>query len=138
MYHQLPKYLIKQYFFQVYIVAILAYTLYFWFGEACHQPRGFHDLTQGYFYGVFFNFPLWFMLYCICGMFATTLLKTYKVILQITLTIILILFVIPIVFKLGSEYWNSVIPFFSLANFIFCYAIFIHFRKKFNLEKEVN
>lgn len=134
MYNQFPQYLIRNYLFQACIVATLAYTLYFWFAIACNQPIGASNLTNGYFYGYFYHFPLWLLLYCFCGMFATALLKTYKLILYITLIIIIILFSIPIAFRLSSEYWDLVIPFFCIAIFLCSYTIFIHLRQKFNLK----
>lgn len=136
MHQQLLKFLIKHYFFQACIVATLAYTLYFWYAVACNIPIGASTLVEGYFYGYFFHFPPWLLLYLVCGIFSNALLKIYKRILRITLILIAVLFVIPIVFKLGLEYWDYTVPFLSLINFLFCYAIFIYFRKTFNFGNE--
>lgn len=135
---QLPRELIKLYFIQVLIVAILAYTFYFWFGEACNMPRGTSGLAQGYFYGLFFNFPLWLILYLICGIFSRALLKIYKPLFIGTLITIIIFFVKPLLFNPGTQYWYTVVHYFCVAVFLFCYTFFIFFREKYNFKKELN
>lgn len=129
MYYYLTRDILKNYFIQVFITAVLAYSLFFLLIIDWHQPRGFEGYLQSYFYGFFFFFPLWLVAFLIAGKFAKGDLKYYRIILLFTAITLSFLFIAPLLFH-NDSFFDSILPLFYVMDFLACLSLFKIMRAK--------
>lgn len=102
----------------LFVLATIAYSLFYLLIITYNRPRGFHGYVDGFFYGYFMHFPLWFISLAVGwklnkSYLKLNLFKFWKVI----LFLLIILIIAPLIITEVNSYFSYVFLPFLIANY---------------------
>ena len=123
---------ITSYIILFFLIATLAYSIFFLFGLAYHEPLGASDFFSAYLLGYILHMPLWIFVLVIGKIFNDSVLKikiSQSIIVLFAFMVVVILLA-PILFEKFARYGKDFILLFYIIDFLMCFSVLYEFEKK--------
>lgn len=116
----------------VFLIATLAYSIFFLFGLAYHEPLGSSNYFSAYLFGYILHIPFWIFVFKIGEIFNNSVLKLKisQSIIVLSISIIVFILLAPILFDKFARYEEDFILLFYIIDFLMCFSVLYEFEKK--------